>query len=162
MIAYSDFRDAALVLLDETFVGKPEGQDYTWIVEHEGGGLIDTLAALTANEASHKPTTDTNSIASHVNHLRQALAWTNAVIRGEPTTGDWEATWLVQTVDAARWDELRADLEREYRELREHGAQSESRPDKESMLGMMVVPAHALYHLGAIRQIMKSARAAKA
>lgn len=66
----------------------------------------------------------------------------------------------MQAVDDEQWNLLRGELKREYEELREHGASTQALPSEVWILGMMVIPAHALYHLGAIRQIMKSAKTA--
>lgn len=153
-----NFKDAVLVLFDESFVGSPAGQEYTWIVERDGGGLFDTLSGISASEASHKPTPETNSIAAHANHLRQALAWSNAEFRGETTEGDWEATWLVQSVDDGQWSSIVQQLRAEYGDLRGHIAAMKVVATGETLIELMCAPAHALYHLGAIRQLMKVAR----
>ena len=152
-------KDSVLILFDESFVGKPAGQDYTWIVEGDGGGLFDTLSGISAREASYKPTPETNSIAAHANHLRQALAWSNAEFRGETTEGDWEATWLVQSVDDRQWTSIVQELRDEYGELRGHIAAMKDLTADEALIELMCAPAHAFYHLGAIRQLMKVARA---
>ena len=158
MLTSDKFVESVLVLYDEAFIGRPEGQDYTWIVERERGGLFDTLEGITAEQASYKPSPETNSIVAHVNHLRQALAWSNAEYRGEKTEGDWEATWLIQQADEGEWSQLVADLKREYSELRGHIVSNGLDEGEEAVIEHMVTPAHAFYHLGAVHQLIRVAR----
>jgi len=160
MDEFDKVKDAVLVLFDESFVGEPAGQEYTWIVERDGGGLFDTLSGISARQASYKSTPETNSIAAHANHLRQALAWSNAEYRGETTEGDWEATWLIQSVDDGQWSSIVQEMRSEYGELRGHIAAMKGVTEDEALIELMCAPAHELYHLGAIRQLMKVAKAA--
>lgn len=146
------------VLLDETFAGPP-GRSSWYTESHPGAGLFGTLDAVPAGVASTPPGPGRATIAAHVEHLRFSLDLANRALRGEDPypTADWKASWAVQQVDDAAWQRLRASLRDEYLALREAlqspGAWAE---DDEALTGVLAAICHGAYHLGAIRQMIRS------
>lgn len=117
---------------------------------------LDKLSAAEASQASHQGAT----IAAHAEHLRFGLSLMNrwASEGGNPFAGaKWYEAWKTNTVDDARWKEIRAELRREVEHW--HKALQQPREVLEIELnGMLGSVAHVAYHLGAIRQIHAGAR----
>lgn len=146
--------DIARTLFREAYLGAEGGA--SWFVSTEPGqGVLGTLSRITAAQASRAPAPGARSIAAHAEHLRWSLAAVNGTLRGEPWNPDWSASWGVQEVDAARWDELRATLKREFEALL--AALDRAEPtDPMQLTGICALAPHAAYHLGAIRQIQQA------
>jgi hypothetical protein len=125
-------------------------------------GLLRSLDKLSAQDAS-RSTNGGATIAAHAQHVRYGLSLMNqwAAEGGNPfANAKWDEAWKIAAVDAAQWDEIRTGLSHEAhrwlevlkrpREL--HGIE---------FTGMVSSIGHLAYHLGAIRQIDKSARGPK-
>jgi hypothetical protein len=121
-------------------------------------GLLRSLDKLSANRASTITSTG-SSIAAHTDHLRYGLSLMNRWGQGEDPFGnaDWGASWKRTTVTDRDWEQLRADLRSEatrWLEVIEHPRDV----DQEGLTGMIGSIAHLAYHLGAMRQIDRTAR----
>lgn len=141
-----------LALFDEVYAGPPAPSG-TWVVNNEpDSGVLGTLGALSAADASRAPSPGRKTAAAHAEHLRFALEYAAKWLRGEVPDADWSASWAVSAVDAVQWDQLRGDLRRAYTETR---ALIEARESWEPALltGSFAAAAHGAYHLGALRQI---------
>jgi hypothetical protein len=157
-IPMSEVIAIARELFVEAYEG-PRGQGSWYISNGADAGLFATLAGLGADDASRPGRPGGPSIAAHVEHLRWSLANVNATIRGEAWNPDWSASWSVGAVDEAAWGTLRADVAREFAELR---AALEAEPelsDPMMLRGVVALAPHAAYHLGAIRVLAKQAAA---
>jgi hypothetical protein len=120
---------------------------------------LDKLSADAASESVHGGAT----IAAHVDHLRYALSLMNRWSGGENPwdDADWTESWRISRVSDAEWRELRADLGSEIR--RWHAALQKPRDvDQTELNGLIASVVHLAYHLGAIRQIDRSARGPRA
>lgn len=141
-------------LVTEAYEGpQPHGSWFTGA--NAEAGFFGTLAGLTADAASRPSRPGGPSIAAHVEHLRWSLANVNATIRGAAWQPDWSASWSVGSVDEHAWRTLRAEVAREFAELR---STLESDPDMSDPLmlrGVLAIAPHAAYHLGAIRVVAK-------
>ncbi len=146
-------------LLSELVNGPAPGQG-TWILDRDpSAGLAGTLDSLSAAQASRHIVAGESSIAGHANHLLFSLSLMNRWAAGEnPFEGaDWQGSWKIQTVDDAQWKELR-------RELREQGhawmdaLDADKDWDEESLTGSLASFAHLAYHLGAIRNMLDTAK----
>jgi DinB family protein len=146
------FDQAARALLVECFEGPP-GRG-TWVISHApDAALLPLLDRIDAAAASRRKAGHP-SIAAHVNHLRFSLSLANRWASGEDPYADanWASSWSVQEVGAAEWEDLRSEIRTEYERWRE--AVSEERAwDEMAVTGIMASIAHALYHLGAVRQL---------
>ena len=72
----------------------------------------------------------------------------------------WDEAWKISAVDAPTWDEIRSGLAYEsHRWLEE--LRSPREVAEVELTGIAASVAHMAYHLGAIRQINKTARGPK-
>ena len=122
-------------------------------------GMLRSLDKLSAADASHS-TNGGATIAAHTQHVRYGLSLMNqwGAEGGNPFgNAKWDEAWKITSVNDAQWTEirngLRAEAERWVEVLKTprevHGIE---------FTGMVSSIAHLAYHLGAIRQIDKSAR----
>lgn len=149
-----DLLKAIRELLNEVYLEPAERG--TWVATPGGGtGLLDSVADLTAEQVSRTSRVGGTSIASHVEHLRWSLANVNATMRGAPWNPDWSASWSVVEVDEPGWSQLRKALRDEVEALNDvlEGAPQEL-SDPTALRGVLALPAHAAYHLGAVRQLV--------
>jgi hypothetical protein len=122
-------------------------------------GLLRSLDQLAAADAS-RSVNGGATIAAHAQHLRFGLSLMNqwAADGGDPfTNARWDEAWKISAVDDTEWSEIRKGLRHEAeRWLGVLGTPREAAPIE--LTGMISSIVHLAYHLGAIRQIDKSAR----
>lgn len=157
----NDINPSLITLFSELVVGanNPGG---AYILNSGDVGLLRSIDKLTPAEASssvHGGAT----IAAHAQHLRYGLSLMNrwATEGGNPfADATWDEAWRTSTVNDSQWAEIRNGLQDEaHRWLDALGAPREaSTIELDGMIGSI---AHLAYHLGAIRQIAKSARGPK-
>ena len=125
-------------------------------------GLLRSLDKLSAGAAS-RSVNDGATIAAHAQHLRFGLSLMNRWARegGNPfADAKWDEAWKTSAVDSGEWDEIRRGLREEVE--RWLGAlRSPREASAVELSGMIGSIAHFAYHIGAIRQIDKSARGPK-
>lgn len=125
-------------------------------------GLLRSLDKITAAEASERAN-DGATIAAHTQHLRFGLSLMNewATNGGNPfANAKWDEAWKMSTVDEAQWREIREGLRDETKRWRAI-LQTPREAAELELRGMFGSIAHLAYHLGAIRQINKTARGPK-
>jgi hypothetical protein len=149
-------RDALVGLLLELAEGPPG--DLAFVVNPGDHGVLGSLAALSAFEASARPN-GRSSVAAHVQHLQYGFQLLNRWIRGDDhafSDADYAQSWGHQQVTDEQWRELRDALEREVRAWM--SAVGTPRDwDPVTLGGTIGSVAHLAYHLGAIRQLVASA-----
>lgn len=122
-------------------------------------GLLRSLDDVSPAEASHAVDGGA-TIAAHAQHVRYGLSLMNrwAANGGNPfADAKWDEAWKVSVVSETQWEEIRHGLRNEAQcWLDVLGAPREMAPIE--LTGMIASIAHLAYHLGAIRQIAKSAR----
>jgi hypothetical protein len=140
-----------LAVLAEGFEGPRTTLSY-FLDDSPDAGLRKTLAALSAADASRE--IGGNSIAAHAHHVLFSFEAFRAFIAGDRNSRDWNESWRVSTVDEGQWKTLQGDLERGYKLLREavRGADAD-----EALRGSLAAVTHLAYHIGAIRQKLRSA-----
>lgn len=136
----------------EVFEGTAPGADGTWFVQG-GEALEETLSALSAEEASIKPTPGMSSIAAHVLHMTHYLQMSNANGRGQEFAADWQGSWRKQTVSADEWREAVDNLRVQKQLLLNLMSQEDIAENDDAVFGAIANIAHAAFHLGAIRQL---------
>jgi hypothetical protein len=148
-IAQHDFTKNLFMLLKETF--EEGGSVYL----DKGGGLFQTLDAITAEAASREPSPGAPSIAAHCAHLDYYVRVVHNIIAGREQEVDWPSSWRIHSVGASEWEVLKGSLRSGYDDLRKS---LESLPawGDDSVCDSMAIVAHTAYHLGAIRQIRRS------
>jgi len=152
MIAAKQFAESVAFLLRETFVGSPAGQPSAYL--DRGVGLFVTLDALSAEAASRE--FHGSTIAAQTEHAKFYLDRICEFVNGRTELVNWEDSWLIETVNDAEWNALRGSVRKAYENTLI--CLAEERSWTELQIGMAIgMIAHTAYHLGAIRQIVKSA-----
>jgi hypothetical protein len=125
-------------------------------------GLLRSLKRLSAAEASQSVNGGA-TIAAHAQHVRYGLSLMNrwASEGGNPfADATWDEAWKTTAVDPDSWEAIQNGLRDETnRWLKVLGTPRQvTEVELAGMIGSIV---HLGYHLGAIRQIAKSARGPK-
>ncbi|MDR4315442.1 Uncharacterised protein [Niallia circulans] len=143
---------AIRTLLKETYAGPEENA--SWYTEAKpGSGLFGTLEKISAEDASI-PVNGT-TIAAQTDHTRYYLWVANSYLNGEVPSKDWGASWKITTVDKITWAQFTDELQQEYTKLIKK-IDSLGSLDKQTSHGLLGALAHSAYHLGSIRQMIKS------
>ena len=146
------FVGAVAFVLLETFEGPPAGRASSYL--DKDAGFFDTVACISAEQASSEFRGTT--IAAQTEHAKFYLDRLCEYMDGRTDPVNWEDSWLIETVNATEWDALRKSVRESYEKtircLAAFGDWNEMR----AAMAMGIV-AHTAYHLGAIRQIAKSA-----
>lgn len=150
-ITDQQFTASVAYLLRETFEGSPEGQPSAYL--DRGVGLFVTLENLSADAASNE--FHGTTIAAQTEHAKFYLDRLCEFINGRTERVNWDDSWLIETVNDAEWDALRESVRHAYENTLRCVASVEDW--NEQRVGMAVgMVAHTAYHLGAIRQIVKT------
>jgi hypothetical protein len=125
-------------------------------------GLLRSLDKLSADAASQS-THGGATIAAHVDHLRYGVSLLNRWSRGENpwADADWSRSWRISKVSDAEWKQLRDELGSEIRSWAK-ALREVPDADETELNGVVASVVHLAYHLGAIRQIDRTARGPKA
>jgi hypothetical protein len=148
-----DFTSSFFILFKETFEGPPADRGSAYL--DKDAALFQTLDALSAEDASARPRGGGPTVAAHCEHVRFYVLALYDFMRGATGKVDWERSWVRQTVTPAEWEQLRAELRRAYETVAAHLRALDSWGDEEVGDGLAIV-VHTAYHLGAIRQIVKT------
>lgn len=144
------FTDALRTLLDETF---DHVQGYYL---DRGTSLFETLAQITAAEASVPVGGKCATLAAQVKHVAFYLDVVDRSVR-DPNTpkADWGEIWrTVSRVSEEEWEAIKVELRASYnRILRLIDEMSDWSGDGE-IGGAIAIIAHTAYHLGEIRQAL--------
>jgi hypothetical protein len=150
------FANSLAAIFAELIDGAPKSGGF--VLNPGDQGLLRSLDTLSAAEAS-APTPSGSSIAAHVDHLRYGLSLMNRWSRGENPfeDADWLASWRKATVSDAAWRQLRDDLRTEAASWL-NALRTTRDVNGVELNGIVGSVAHLAYHLGAIRQMNRSAR----
>ena len=144
------FVETVAFLLREAFEGTPEGVPNAFL--DQGVSLFGTLSELSADEASKSIAGST--VAAHTEHAKFYLDRICEFINGNNEPVNWEASWLIETVNDEEWEALQSSVRKAYENTLR--CLAEERPWTEMQVGMAIgMVAHTAYHLGAIRQLAK-------
>lgn len=147
------FVEGVAYLLRETFEGSPEGQPSAYL--DRGVGIFATLGEISAEAASFE--FHGTTIAAQTEHAKFYLDRLCEYINGRTEAVNWDASWLIETVNEAEWNALRDTVRHAYENTLRCVA--EVQDWSEMQVGMAIgMVAHTAYHLGAIRQIAKAAK----
>ena len=152
----ADIAKTLATLLRELTEGASKDGGYMLNAGDEG--LLRSLEKVSAADASALTATG-SSIAAHVDHLRYGLSLMNRWSEGENpfVSADWSQSWSRTAVSEAEWRQRIADLRAEASRWLAVVGQPRNVGEIE-LNGMIGSIAHLAYHLGAIRQIARSAR----
>ena len=144
-----------LTSLFREIVYGPPG-DMAFVVNPSDPGLVASLAALPASQASARPN-GRSSVASHVQHLRFGLTLLNKWAGGDQNafaSASFEESWSHQQVNDDEWRALRQAFEDQAREWQAR-LEVPREWDAMTLSGFVSSVAHTAYHMGAIRQLVR-------
>lgn len=144
--------ESVRTLLRELLYGPTAGG--VWILNPGDTGLVGSLAALSAAQASARPIPNRASPAALANHIHYHLDLLNRAIGGENAfaTADWPGSWRVQIGSEDEWQALLSDLRTQAD--RWLAVLEEDREwDTISLTGTLASVPHIAYYLGALRQV---------
>ena len=134
----------------------------SFILNSSDRGLLRSLDGLSAVEASDSVSGGA-TVAAHATHLAYGLSLMNrwATDGGNPfADAAWDDAWKISGVNQQEWTAIRHTLRSEAdRWLATLASPREA--SAVELQGMISSIAHVAYHLGAIRQIARSARGPK-
>ena len=144
------FTKALLALLDETF---DSVQGYFL---NKGTSLFETLAGISAEEASIPVGGRCATLAAQVKHVAFYLDVVDKSVRNpDYPQVDWNEIWrTISNVTEEEWDAIRLELRQSYKRILELINWMNSWPSDYEIAGAIAVIAHTAYHLGEIRQAL--------
>ena len=140
-----------LELLDETF-----SQGHGMYLD-KGTTLYETLAGVSAEEASRSASPKTATIAAQVEHVRFYLDVLDEIIRTKDIEKkyDWRQIWeTVREVTPEQWEDLKHRLHESHDRVLGTINSFENWDGAFEIGGAMSIIAHTAYHLGGIRQAL--------
>lgn len=144
---------AVLLALEESF------EDVQGMYLDRGTSIFETLATISAEEASRPVSANCASIAAHVAHMRFYMEMTLRFIRGERERVDWGEIWrTVREVTPEEWAASQQRLRETYQQIREV-AHTTTWEGENEIGGALALLMHNAYHLGEIRQALCTIKA---
>jgi hypothetical protein len=144
------FTGALLTLLDETF------DNVHGYYLDKGTSLFETLAAISAEEASVPVGGKCATLAAQVKHVAFYLDVLERSVRTQQNEQvDWGKIWReTAAVTAEEWATIKAQLRESYDRLKRLIGETTEWPDAEPIGGAIAAVVHTAYHLGEIRQAL--------
>lgn len=143
-------------ILSETFEGPSSSS--SWFVDSDvDGSMLGLLGTLSAAQAS-RAAPGRKSAAAHAGHARVHLEAVERFMRGDQSKTDWDASWRHGQVDDAGWRRMQGELRAACQAL---AAAIDRRTEwsDQTLAAAVGAIAHAAYHLGAVRQIVRNLNA---
>lgn len=136
--------------LDETFT--KVGGMYL----DRGTSLFETLATISAAQASIPVSTSCASIAAQVEHVRFYLDTLERYLKNEEVSGvDWGEVWrTVSIVTPDEWEASKTRLKASYERVLAIMKSFDSWENEDSFGNALAILVHTAYHLGEIRQAL--------
>lgn len=153
-IANEHFTTALLYVLDETF------DNVHGVYLDQGTSLFETLAGITAEEASIPVGGKCATLAAQVKHVAFYLEVVERAVRtGDYYQVDWDQIWrTVSSVTPDEWLAIQAELRISYQRVVEMIQATPHWPSEREVGSPIGVIAHTAYHLGEIRQALCTIR----
>lgn len=153
-ITTEHFTNALRLVLDETF-DRVQG-----IYLDRGTSLFETLADITAEEASIPVGGKCATLAAQVKHTAFYLDVVDKSVR-DPNYPrvDWGEIWrTVSSVTPEEWEAIKAELRSSYNGILKLIEDMPAWSNERQIGGAIGVIAHTAYHLGEIRQALCTLR----
>ena len=149
------FKQPLLDCLDETF------SSVHGIFLDQGTTLFETLAGVSAEEASQAISSNSASIAAQVEHIRFYLDVLNDLMQtAEDKKNNWREIWeTVREVTPEEWDDMKRRLNQSHERVLATINSFDKWDGKYNVTGALSVLVHTAYHLGGIRQALGAIRA---
>ncbi len=131
-------------------------EDVQGIYLDGGTSLLETLATISAEEASRPISADCSPLSAKVEHVTFYMEVLERYMLGENVSGtDWGAIWrTVGTVTPEQWDASRARLRATYERIVKEMHEIELWNSENALGGPLAIIIHTAYHLGEIRQAL--------
>ncbi len=144
------FTSALYTLLDETF------DNVHGIFLDKGASLFETLATISAAEASIPVGGKCATLAAQVKHIAFYLDVVEKNVRTRQFERvDWGEIWRTTgAVTPDEWEEIKLSLRASYDRTRALIADTHEWPSDFEIIGAMGMVVHTAYHLGEIRQAL--------
>lgn len=140
-----------LQFVDETF------SEVHGMYLDKGTTLYETLATVTAEEASRSAAPKSATIAAQVEHVRFYLDVLNEIIttRNFEHKYNWREIWeTVREVTPEQWEDVKRRLRESHERVMETINAFENWDGEYDIGGVISIVAHTAYHLGGIRQAL--------
>ncbi|MBA4383241.1 MAG: hypothetical protein C0410_00755 [Anaerolinea sp.] len=144
------FTKAVFMLMEESF---ENGQG---IYLDKNTSMFETLAGISAEEASIPVGGKCATLAAHVKHVAFYLEVIERFMRDPKSPrADWGEVWrTVSSVTAEEWQAIQAELRTNYQNMRKYLESVQEWPNEMAVGTAMAIIAHSAYHLGEIRQAL--------
>ncbi|MGF1506638.1 MAG: DinB family protein [Chloroflexi bacterium] len=143
------FNTSMLMMLDAAFY---ESKGYFL---DRGTSVFETLAGITAEQASQPGPGGCATIAAHVAHMIYYIEFTLRFVRGDHTDPDWNHVWdTVSTVTEEEWQASQARLRAAVEDVRHQITSTTMWASEREMGGAIALLMHNAYHLGEIRRAL--------
>jgi hypothetical protein len=148
------FARALLEVLDETF------ENHHGVYLDEGTSLFDTLAHITASQASIPVGGKCATLAAQVAHVNFFLEVLEAsILQKETGEADWGEIWRrVSAVSDAEWQAHIQQLRQTHRRIQSMLTDWPDWDAERPISGALAIVVHTAYHLGEIRQALCTLR----
>lgn len=149
-IESAQFTGALYMLLDETF------DNVQGIFLDEGTSMFETLATISAEEASIPVGGQCATLAAQVKHTAFYLEVLERNLRsGRLERVDWGEIWrTTAAVTPEEWQAIKARLRTAYDGIRSLIADQPAWSSEQAIGGAIATVVHSAYHLGEIRQAL--------
>ena len=153
-IQASEFTKALYSLLDETF------DNVQGFYLDKGTSMFETLATITAAEASIPVGGKCATLAAQVKHVAFYLDVLEKTVRTQQfEKQDWGKIWReTSAVTPAEWEEIKAELRQSYDRIKTLIHDTPVWPTEFEIVGAIATIVHTAYHLGEIRQALCTIR----
>ena len=144
------FKNALYLLLDETF------DNVQGIYLDKGTSLFETLATISAEEASIPVGGQCATLAAQVKHIAFYLDVLEKSVRtGQFERVDWGKIWReVTAVSPEQWQSIQDELRASYGRIKQLINDTPAWHNERQIGGAMATIVHTAYHLGEIRQAL--------
>ncbi len=148
-IGVATFTAALNELMDETF------ERVQGIYLDRNTSLFETLATVSAEEASRPVSSRCASIAGQVEHTRFYLGVLEKYLKGEEVSNvDWNGSWYLKSVTGEEWEALKDRLKGNYESVRATMKSTQDWDSEDRLGNALAIVVHTAYHLGEIRQAL--------
>ena len=144
------FTNALYALLDETF------DNVHGFYLDKGTSMFETLATISAAEASTPVGGKCATLAAQVKHVTFYLDVLEKVVRTQQfERQDWGKIWReTSAVTPVEWDALKAALRESYDRIKALISATTEWSSEQQIGGAIATVVHTAYHLGEIRQAL--------
>ena len=144
------FTGAIYALLDEIF-----DNVHGYFLD-KGTSLFETLATISAGEASIPVGSKCATLAAQVKHAAFYLDVLEHNVRTQQyERQDWGKIWReTSSVTAEEWEALKQQLRASYDRIKQLISETAEWPSEQHIGGVIAVVVHTAYHLGEIRQAL--------